>query len=510
MTTRTYGLSGSGMDVDQMVKDLMKAQRANYDKMYQAKTRLEWKKTDMNAIYKKVTDFRTTLFNYKMQSTLTPKTVASSDSTYATATANADAVNVTHSLHVSQLASAAMTSSSASLGSVAGAQNLSAQFGGAFSGTKEFTITNGSQTGTVSIDTSTETVYDLVSKINNLGIDVSASYDATVDRFYLSTTTTGKTASLNVAGADAAWLTATFDIANNATGTNANFTLDGSTYDDTANMTKNTFTIAGVTYSLKNTMAAGVNASLSVSNDVDKAVTVVQNLVDTYNKFITEVNSELTETYYKDLPPLTDAEKEGKSDSELTAYEAKSKSGMLRRDPVLSDMMNQIRSDFSGIVAGASGKYNSAAALGITTGQYFDSDGNATGEQQLSGFLYLNTDTLRKALQEDPNAVYKVLGTDGDSHDKDGVAVKLYDSLKTFSDRIKTEAGIIAAPYDQSDWGKKIADYQEQMDAMEDRLTMIEDRYYKQFNAMEQAISQLNKQSAWLSQSLGGGSSSNS
>ena len=32
------------MDVDQMVKDLMKAQRANYDKMYQAKTRLEWKK----------------------------------------------------------------------------------------------------------------------------------------------------------------------------------------------------------------------------------------------------------------------------------------------------------------------------------------------------------------------------------------------------------------------------------------------------------------------------------
>jgi flagellar hook-associated protein 2 len=496
------------MDVDQMVKDLMKARRAQYDKLYQTKTRLEWKKTDMNAIFKKVTDFRTTLFNYKMQSTLVPKTVASSDNAYVTATANAEAVNITHSIHVSQLASAAMTSSTAALGSVAGAQNLSAQFGGAFSGVKEFTVTNGSQTGTVSIDTSTETVYDLVAKINNLGIDVAANYDATVDRFYLSTTNTGKTATLDVAGADAAWFTDTFDLTNNAAGTNANFTLDGSTYDDTANITKNTFTIAGVTYTLKNEMAAGINASLSVSNDVDKAVTVVKNLVDAYNKFITEVNAELSETYYKDLPPLTDAEKEGKSDSEIKAYEEKSKMGMLRRNPILREMMDQIRNDFSGIASGASGKYNSAASIGITTGRYFAEDGTSTGEDQLSGFLYLNEDTLRSALQNDPNAVYKVLGTDGDSHDKDGIAVKLYDSLKTFSDRIKTEAGIIASPYDQSNWGKRVQDFEKQMDDMEYRLEMIQDRYYKQFNAMEQAISQLNKQSAWLAQSFGNNSNS--
>jgi flagellar hook-associated protein 2 len=495
------------MDVDQLVKDLMKARRANYDKMYQAKTRLEWKKSDMNAIYKKVTEFRTSLFNYKMQSTLTPKTVSSSDSTYVTAAANADAVNVSHTIHVSQLASAAMTSSSAALGSVAGAANLSAQFGGTFSGTREFTITNGSQSGTVSIDTSTETVYDLVSKINALGIDVSANYDSTVDRFYLSTTNTGKTASLNIGGADASWFTDTFDLTGGATGTNANFTLDGSTYDDTANITKNTFTIAGVTYSLKNTMADGVNASLSVSNDVDKAVTVVKNLVDSYNKLITEISSELTETYYKDLPPLTSADKEDMDDSEIKTYTEKSKSGMLRRDPTLRTMLDQIRGDFANVVSGVSGKYNSAASIGITTGQYFDSDGAATGEQQLSGFLYLNEDKLRSALQEDPNAVFKVFGTDGATHDADGVAVRMYDSLKSSIDKIKTDAGIISSPYDQSNWGKKIADYEKLMDSMEDRLEMIEDRYYKQFNAMEQAISQMNKQSAWLAQSFGTNSS---
>lgn len=496
------------MDVDQLVKDLMKARRAQYDKMYQAKTRLEWKKTDMNSIFKKITDFRTTLFNYKMQSTLVPKTVASSDSAYVTANANAEAVNVSHTIHVSKLASAAMTSSSAALGSVAGAENLSAQFGGAFSGTREFTITNGSQTGTVSIDTSTETVYDLVAKINNLGIDVQANYDATVDRFYLSTANTGKTATLNIGGADAAWFTDTFDLAGDAAGTNANFTLDGSTYDDAANITKNTFTIAGVTYTLKNEMAEGINATLSVSNDVDKAVAVVKNLVDAYNKFITEVNSELTETYYKDLPPLTSEQRADMDESEIKAYEEKSKSGMLRRNPILREMIDQIRNDFSGVVSGVSGKYNSAATIGITTGQYFDSDGHATGEQQLSGYLYLDETKLRNALQQDPNAIYKVLGTDGDSHDKDGVAVKLYDSLKTFSDRIKTEAGLIASPYDQSNWGKKIQDYEKKMDDLEYRLEIIEDRYYKQFNAMEQAIAQLSRQSAWLAQSFGNNTNS--
>lgn len=74
MVMRSYGLSGSGMDIDQMVKDLMKARRASYDKMWQKKTQLEWKKADYNTMYNTLRDFRnTTAFNYKLQSTLMPK-----------------------------------------------------------------------------------------------------------------------------------------------------------------------------------------------------------------------------------------------------------------------------------------------------------------------------------------------------------------------------------------------------------------------------------------------------
>jgi flagellar hook-associated protein 2 len=38
---------------------------------------------------------------------------------------------------------------------------------------------------------------------------------------------------------------------------------------------------------------------------------------------------------------------------------------------------------------------------------------------------------------------------------------------------------------------------------MNDQLSTIQERYYKQFDAMENAISKMNQQSSWLSQQLG-------
>lgn len=507
MAIRTYGLSGSGIDVDQMVSDLMKGQRATYDRLYQKKTQLEWKKADFSKLYKSISDFRTSLFNYRLQGTLQPKAASSSDSNYVTASAGPSAVNITNTIHVDQLASVATTGSSGSLGSVAGASNLSAQFAGGFSGSKTFTISNGTQTGNVTIDTDNETVYDLVSKINALNIGIKASYDASVDRFSMTTTKTGKDQTIDITGADQTWFTNTFQLANNTTGTNANFTLNGSTYNDlNSNITSNTVSIAGVTYTLKNTMAAGVNATVSVSADIEKTVSAVKGLIDAYNKLLTEVNGEVSEEAYRNFTPLTDAQRKEMKDSEITAWEEKAKSGMLRRDPILTEMMNKIRNDITGVVAGVGGDYTTAASLGITTGQYF-SGGSATGESSLRGVLYVNEDKLRSELQKDPTAAFTVFGTldlsDPNDPSKDGLTVRLYDSLDGFLKRIKTQAGATASVYDTSNYGKQLSDYQDQMTAMERRLEMVQNRYYNQFNAMETAISRLNQQSAWLGQSLG-------
>lgn len=507
---RTYGLSGSGMDVDQMVKDLMKARKVSYDRLHQKKTQTEWKKADYNKIFKSVSDFRSALVDYKLESTLVPKKVTSSDDKYVTAAANAEAINVGHSIHVTQLASEASAVSSGKLGSIAGAPTLKNQFGGAFSGVKEFTITNNGKTGTVKIDTDNESVYDLVSKIKQMGIDVSAAYDPTVDRFFLSTTNTGKTATLDIDGPDAGWFKGAFKLDTVNPGKNANFTLDNVVYDDSnSNFTKNTFTLAGVTYTLKNTMPDGYNTSLRVDNDVDKAVATVKGLIEAYNKVITEINAKTGEKYYKDFLPLTDEQKKDMKEGDIKLWEEKARSGLLRRNTLLTSLNDRMRMDFSGVIAGVNSEYKSAAAVGITTGSYIDEDGKINNESQRGGILYLTEKgerKLREAIQADPAILQKLFAADGEDHSHDGIAVRLSNTLDQYLKDMKKEAGISAAAEDQSALGKAIADYKGKLTDMAKRMKIMETRYYRQFDAMERAIQRMNQQSSWLAQQFSGAS----
>jgi flagellar hook-associated protein 2 len=58
---------------------------------------------------------------------------------------------------------------------------------------------------------------------------------------------------------------------------------------------------------------------------------------------------------------------------------------------------------------------------------------------------------------------------------------------------------------DSSAIGRQIAAMNERISTMEERLRQLEDRYWRQFTAMEQAIQQMNAQSAWLAMQLGMG-----
>ena len=83
-----YGLSGSGIDIDSIVKKLMTGQQAKADALLQKKTVLQWQKTAYNTVYDDISNFRNTVFNFKLQGTLSPNKVSSSNTSVATATAN--------------------------------------------------------------------------------------------------------------------------------------------------------------------------------------------------------------------------------------------------------------------------------------------------------------------------------------------------------------------------------------------------------------------------------------
>lgn len=596
---RTYGLSGSGIDVDQMVKDLMKARRASYDTTWQKKTQAEWQKKDYNSMYTLVQDFRnSTVFDFRKTSSLQPKLVTSSNDSVLTATANADAANVSHAVKVSQLADGVKLSSGSAIN---GSGTLVSQFGYAEGSTLDFKI-NG-QAVSVKI-TDTTSLYDVASAINKTDAKVKASYDTTLDRFFLYSNKTGSDAQVDFGGSSADGLDFIFNklklgtvtnqgmVSNaqlgpdaatktvgEAFGISGNFTItvttasgshnisvDGSrnlsaiigdindsldsqiaSYDtETQKLTlkategsgtfsisssdaagrdflinqlkltsygqdakinidgvdvtqaSNNFTISGVTYNLKSVSTAPTN--ISIQADIDKTIANVKAFVDNYNTMIKAVNTELNEDKYRDFLPLTDAQKADMKDSDIDTWQTKAHSGLLRRDPILTELMNNIRSAFSSPVSGLAGDYRSASSIGITTGKYLDEDGNITTELGNGGRLYVDEKELRKALTEDPDIVYKIFGTSGDTTATKGVANRLYDQMDSSLNKLKDKAGIPGVTDTSSFLAKQLKNYTDNLSTLNLKLNDMQERYYRQFDAMEVALSKINQQSSWLLQ----------
>lgn len=523
-----YGLSGSGMDVDALVKSLMTAQRASSAGLTQKKTVLEWKKAEYNKVYDEVSNFRNSVFNYKLGATLNPKAVSSSNASVATATALADAGNVSHSLVVSQLADGVKLTSSAKI--TTGTSGTIATQLGVATTAFEITIGNGTATKKISVDPSTETLNDIVSKINSSGTNIQASYDTTLDRFFMSTTNSGATAKMSLVSSSAAAQTfigklnlgMTLDVDGvtntSSSGKDAQFTLDGQALTQASNK----FTISSVVYNLtgttpftniqdpafpgdpSKTILSQQAMSIGVTTDVDKSVANIKSLVESYNTLLASINTKLDQARYSSYAPLTDTQKEAMSEDEIKAWDIKAKSGMLYHDTTLSSLANVMRNSFANPISGVAGTYNSTASIGITTGTYTE-----------KGKLYLDETKLRTALTNDSAVLTKVFASVGTTTTVDGkttpntltqgVAARLYDALKATMDVLNTKSGITAnATSDtKSDIAKQMAEYTKRIAAAKTRDDSMETSYYKRFNAMETALSKLTTQSTWLSQQLG-------
>jgi len=99
-----YGLSGSGLDIESLVKVGMMSKQNEYDKMYKSETKLNWKKEAYSTLYTDMTSFNLTkLSDYKMSSKMNAMTASSSDSAAVTATANGNAASMAHSVTVESL-----------------------------------------------------------------------------------------------------------------------------------------------------------------------------------------------------------------------------------------------------------------------------------------------------------------------------------------------------------------------------------------------------------------------
>ena len=126
-----------------------------------------------------------------------------------------------------------------------------------------------------------------------------------------------------------------------------------------------------------------------------------------------------------------------------------------------------------------------------------------TGDYREGGKLFIDEAKLTAALTEKPDEVMQLFAVRSDAGN--GVGVRVYDKLNDIVRNLSAQAGSPTSSVDNSTMTKKLRRMESEITRWQDRLTNIEDRYWRQFTAMEKALSQMNSQSAWMQQNLFGG-----
>lgn len=258
----------------------------------------------------------------------------------------------------------------------------------------------------------------------------------------------------------------------------------------------NNVKIMGVNYTLKNVTTTA--QTVTVASDIDAEIKNIKDFVTKYNEMLDKLNKAINETVYKDYLPLTDEQREAMSETQVTAWETKAKSGLFHNDSSLKELINSMRNHITSKVDNGS-SYNSLSSIGIASQNYTD-----------KGKLYIDETKLRAAIVADPEAVknlFSQTSSDTTTDAKKGLVVRLYDDFQTAFTKIKDKAGSAGnTQFDQSVIGKLMSKTYKDINTETDRLSKKETNFYKKFTAMETAMNNYNSQSSYLSQSLSSGS----
>lgn len=243
--------------------------------------------------------------------------------------------------------------------------------------------------------------------------------------------------------------------------------------------------------------------TFETSSDADKIVDVVKQMVEDYNAMAKEIKDAYSTlpaqksngAYYE---PLTAEEEEEASESFIKSWNEKAKQGALFGDRDLASLYQRLTSAIS--MNGENGAALREAGISVNY-----SNGLST--------LEFNEDKFRAALNNDPDKVRDAFTASVDSGAKsNGLMQALKQPLDIYG---KTEggkgvlvekAGSPLAPstmYNnniQQELNRIDDEIQRWQDKMEDQV----DYYTNQFSRLEQLIQQMNSQSSYFSQLMGG------
>lgn len=316
----------------------------------------------------------------------------------------------------------------------------------------EFTINN----ITFDVDPATETLQDIINKINVSAAGVSAFYDESIDKVILTSKETGKEITM---GNDTGNFLNKIGLLDQAGDTDEvagqsaySFTKAQVTINDTAlTFDGNTFTLNGTTFTLHSNTSGSTIASIEVSQDTAAAETAIKNFINKFNEL-----SDLLDVKSGDGKPL-------------------------KNERLIGDMRRQLRTIFTGRIDN-SGSYNYLRDIGIV----FD-----------NGKLTLDSSVLSEAFTVDSDSVAKLFAFDSDndgSKDDGGIAnIAINDFISVVT---RASTGNISRRVKFLD--TKISRLADNIGRQESRMAKKEESLWKEYMRVMEAQAQINKQMTWF------------
>jgi len=455
MTTISSAGVGSGLNIESIVTALMSVEKQPLTNLEKRQTSYESKISALGTLKGALSSLQTAAKALTPASTQTATAAFSgfkatlADSTIATATTTSAAVAGTYSVEVGALA----TNQRLALGKTYDAGAAVLDFGSDTSRT--LTLTKGGTAVDITLDSSQNTLAGVRDAINNASAGVSATIvtDTSGKQNLLLTATDGGTANaVSISG------TATFiDPANLGSPIAAS-----SAFNQTQAATDASVKIQGIS----------IATSGNKITDAIDGVTLEINKTGTTNLTVARDNTDLKsklETFVNAYNSLNSSIKS------LGAYNSATKTAAaLNGDSTLRSVQSQVRTALTSVPADlASNPLKTLSDIGIS----FQPDGS----------LKLDSTKFEKAASSNFSATANVIGAFGNT-------------LKTTTTDLLATNGVIASRSDGLSSSVKALD--RQMEAMENRLTIIEKNYRARFTSLDTTMTSMSTTSSYLNQQL--------
>lgn len=474
-TISSAGL-GSGLDVSSLVSSLMQIEQRPITLLQNKQSSYQSQISAIGTIKSALASLQTAAQAFATSSSVLSVKGTVADSTIASATVTTAAVPSSYSLEVTSLAasqklvSTSLTSSSTSLGT--GAGTLQIDFG-SVNGSGVFVANSARSSVSINVPSTSMTLAGVRDAINsaNKGVSASIVSDSAGARLVITNDQSGAqqvmrisvtdpdgnntdTSGLSMLAYDPATTGgAVKNMTQSVAAADASIKLDGMTITSSSNTLSNV--VDGISLTLTKTNV-GSPTTLAVSTDDTTLTKTVNAFITAYNAANTTLRS-------------------------MTKYDATTKTASIfQGDITIRSIQTQLKDALT--TAFGSGAYSRLADIGIT--------------QQTDGSLKMDTTKFQAAFTANRTAVVNLFTKDASGTAGKGVGGAFDTLVKSI---IGTDGSLTNKT---TSLNKRVDSIDDQITAMEARLEKVQERYQRQFAALDTTVSNGQSMMAYLEQQL--------